>query len=287
MAFDGNGNFLRLFNWQQDAANGIDITASRCDGEDSGFAAGLTLCVTRDGQGKMAFDFLPATGATYNLGSAGVTWAGLFVNKATVGPPASGTAITGTAVAGAYGGQFVGSSTVGQSFGLQVRSGTNNTDICVAFNNQANVTNYFVVAGDGGAYLGSPVGATQGAGTLNAATGLLINGVNLYPGVPVNTQNANYTVTAADNGKTIYKSGGAAHIDSIPAGLPVGFTVTFIVLHGASNLTITNNDASGGTQFYWSPSGVSATSRTLAADGVATCTKVAAATWYISGSGLS
>src|SRR5579862_4031026 len=74
MAFDGNGNFVRLYNWQQDAANGIDITASRVDAEDSGFAAGLSNCVTRDGQGKPSADLLPATDNNLNLGSNAFRW---------------------------------------------------------------------------------------------------------------------------------------------------------------------------------------------------------------------
>lgn len=51
MAFNGAGTFVRLFNWVNDALNNIDITASREDAEDDGFAAGLTNCLTRDGQG--------------------------------------------------------------------------------------------------------------------------------------------------------------------------------------------------------------------------------------------
>jgi hypothetical protein len=77
MAFDGSGVFNRLFKWTQDAANSINITASRVDSEDDGFAAGLTNCVTRDGQGKMAADFLPATDFIYNLGSNTKRWATL------------------------------------------------------------------------------------------------------------------------------------------------------------------------------------------------------------------
>jgi len=53
MPFDGSGVFNRLFNWQQDAANGINIRADRMDGEMNGMAAGLSLCLTRDGQGSM------------------------------------------------------------------------------------------------------------------------------------------------------------------------------------------------------------------------------------------
>ncbi len=77
MAFDGSGNFVRLFNWVTDKINGVDITSSRVDSEDSGFAAGLSLCVTRDGQGKMTADFLPSIDNTSALGSVSFRWATL------------------------------------------------------------------------------------------------------------------------------------------------------------------------------------------------------------------
>lgn len=50
MAFNGTGTYNRLYSWQTDAANSVNISASRMDGEDNGFAAGLTNCITRDGQ---------------------------------------------------------------------------------------------------------------------------------------------------------------------------------------------------------------------------------------------
>ena len=50
MAFNGSGVFLRLRNWVADAAAGIKIRADFHDAEDDGFAAGLTNCITRDGQ---------------------------------------------------------------------------------------------------------------------------------------------------------------------------------------------------------------------------------------------
>ena len=56
MAYDGNGNFNRLYNWQQDAANGINIMADRMDNEMNGFADGLSICLTRDGQAAMEAD---------------------------------------------------------------------------------------------------------------------------------------------------------------------------------------------------------------------------------------
>lgn len=95
MAYDGNGNYVRLHNWTQDAANGLDINASEMDGEDSGFAAGLTLAVTRDGQGKMTNDFLPNADNVLNLGTASRRW--LSLN----GTPISSLPVT-QATVGAY-----------------------------------------------------------------------------------------------------------------------------------------------------------------------------------------
>lgn len=73
-AFDGNGNFIRSYSWVLDATNNVNITASRFDTEDNGFGAALSICVTRDGQGKMTTDFLPATDNTLNLGTAVKRW---------------------------------------------------------------------------------------------------------------------------------------------------------------------------------------------------------------------
>lgn len=50
MPFNGSGTFNRVYNWEDDAANGIKIRADRMDTEDDGFATGLSTCVTRDGQ---------------------------------------------------------------------------------------------------------------------------------------------------------------------------------------------------------------------------------------------
>lgn len=74
MAFDGNGNYTRIHNWQQDAANGIDISAPEMDGEDNSIAGALNICVTRDGQGKMGASFIPQAGNTYDLGSTLAPW---------------------------------------------------------------------------------------------------------------------------------------------------------------------------------------------------------------------
>lgn len=76
-AFNGSGTFVRSFNWVTDKTNGVNITASRVDTEDDGYATGLSLCVTRDGQGKMSADFLPSVDNTYNLGSVTFRWSSI------------------------------------------------------------------------------------------------------------------------------------------------------------------------------------------------------------------
>lgn len=73
-AFNGSGLFVRSYNWVNDAANGIDITASRVDTEDDGFAAALSNCITRDGQGKATASQLPSVTASYDLGSSSFKW---------------------------------------------------------------------------------------------------------------------------------------------------------------------------------------------------------------------
>ena len=50
MPFNGIGVFQRLRNWVADAAAGIKIRADYHDAEDDGFAAGLSNCITKDGQ---------------------------------------------------------------------------------------------------------------------------------------------------------------------------------------------------------------------------------------------
>lgn len=74
MAFDGSGNYNRIHNWQQDAANGLNISAPEMDGEDNSIAGALSIAVTRDGQGKMTADFLPNADNTLNLGTAVKRW---------------------------------------------------------------------------------------------------------------------------------------------------------------------------------------------------------------------
>ncbi len=54
MAFDGEGNFVRVHNWEQDRLNDICILSDRHDEEDDHFAEALNECMLRNG--RVAFE---------------------------------------------------------------------------------------------------------------------------------------------------------------------------------------------------------------------------------------
>ena len=53
MPFNGSGTFTSIYSWTQDAANAIDISATRMDAQEADYTAnGFGNCLTRDGQGS-------------------------------------------------------------------------------------------------------------------------------------------------------------------------------------------------------------------------------------------
>lgn len=106
--------------------------------------------------------------------------------------------------------------------------------------------------------------------------------------LPQNSQSAAYTLVLADSGKHILHPSAdtTARTFTIPANssvaFPVGTAVTFINQNAAGVVTIaittdTMRLAGAGTTG----------SRTLAANGVATCIKLTSTEWIISGTGLT
>lgn len=106
--------------------------------------------------------------------------------------------------------------------------------------------------------------------------------------IPQNSQSADYTLVLADSGKQIFHPSAdtSARTWTIPANssvaFPIGTAVTFINQNGAGVITIsittdTMRLAGAGTTG----------SRTLAANGIATCVKVTSTEWIISGTGLT
>lgn len=61
MPFNGSGIFNRVHNWVTDAAASVDITDTRMDAEDDGFATGLTQCITKNGETTVTANLPMAT----------------------------------------------------------------------------------------------------------------------------------------------------------------------------------------------------------------------------------
>lgn len=57
MPYDGNGNFTRVMNWEEDRLNDIEIVSDRHDQEDDNFAQGLNLAFCRDGRATATGNF--------------------------------------------------------------------------------------------------------------------------------------------------------------------------------------------------------------------------------------
>lgn len=70
MAFNGSGTFSRLYSWAADAASGVKIRSDRMDAEMTGFATGLSTCITKDGQTTVTGNLPMATYRHTNVGSA-------------------------------------------------------------------------------------------------------------------------------------------------------------------------------------------------------------------------
>jgi hypothetical protein len=109
-----------------------------------------------------------------------------------------------------------------------------------------------------------------------------------FRNIPQNSQSAAYTLVLADSGKHIFHPSAdtTARTFTIPANgsvaYPIGTAITFINQNGAGVVTI----AITTDTMRLSPAGTTG-SRTLAANGSATCVKVTSTEWLISGSGLT
>jgi len=135
--------------------------------------------------------------------------------------------------------------------------------------------------------LTTPNLGTPSAGTLSNCT---VDGTNAvgFKNIPQNSKSAAYTLVLSDSGKHIFHPSAdtTARTFTIPANssvaYPVGTVITFVNQNNAGVITIAINSDT----LRLSPDGTTG-SRTLAANGSATCIKVTSTEWLISGSGLT
>jgi hypothetical protein len=125
-----------------------------------------------------------------------------------------------------------------------------------------------------------------GTDNTRAATPSGISNSAIFGIIPVESKTADYTLTASDQSKLIFHSGTDANnrTFTIPANasvaFPIGTVITFANRINTVTISITSDT------LVWAPSGATGT-RTLAANGIATATKLTSTLWMISGAGLS
>lgn len=102
--FDGTGAFRRIYSWVTDQANGILVRADRMDEDADNFAAGLSNCITRDGQSP----------ATQNIPMGGHKITGLAAGASAGDAVNFGQAFNAPAYTGGvtYSGGMIGSGNV-------------------------------------------------------------------------------------------------------------------------------------------------------------------------------
>jgi len=297
MPFQGNGTFARIYRWQNDAANGLDILADRFDAEDDGFATGLSNCITRDGQSPpttsipwgnqnltgvnnltgVSFSFAGtgtvggALGVTGNMtvgGTLGVTAGATFAAGVTASTPNAGTTggvrVAGNATSGNAILQFVDSTLSSQWGYISITS--------------AGIFNFSAPAGfAGGLVAGTTISDGQGAPTQRPIG---------YRGMPVKQITTAYTVTVADVGFLLEVGAGGSitlpRNSTLAAGTQFAPGDTILIQETANGTKSISPAAS--TNLYWR--GTSNTGgRTLSQRGLCSVSLAgyAADTWFIGG----
>lgn len=114
------------------------------------------------------------------------------------------------------------------------------------------------------------------------ATGTIATDTIGYRGLPQNSKTASYTLALSDMGKMVNTTTGGVVIPANGSvAFPIGATV-IIYNNSASNQTISIT-----TDTIYLAGTATTGSRTLAQRGLATCVKVAATTWVVSGAGVT
>lgn len=246
MPWNGSGVFTRIYSWVQDAANGINITASRMDDDTNDIVNnGLDNALTRDGQGQPTANLPMATFRHTGVGNAAAR-----TDYAALGQVQDSSA--------EYGGTSTGASTIfaisltpaitaytaGQRFSFLTHQAAAGADtlnvnavgakpivkangVAVALNDFGSGQPLFVFydAGSGGRFvlLNTPLGVmslvtlslnTVNLGTAGSALGsLTVSGntsgtITIQPQSAAGTYNFNLPITSGSAGAPLLSGGG-------------------------------------------------------------------------------
>lgn len=218
--YNGAGVYVRPYNWVNDAAASIPITASRMDGDMNAVVSALNNAVTRDGQGYFS--------ANINAGNHALNG---VINGTTSVPSISAYSSTNT-------GLYFGSGTVGitaagtSAASFNATGATINGNVTISAPSSGNTLTINALAAQYGVTVSSPTNANPFAwndGTNNGS--IYTNGTNgtqltsIYPlSFTVNSsvrmainQTGNVTINSPSSGTAL-----AANAASGYAGLNVG-----------------------------------------------------------------
>lgn len=93
MPWNGAGTFNRIYNWEQDQANGIFVRADRMDTDSDDIASGISNCIAKDGQSGPSVDISWNGFRLKSLGNGisgldAVNWQQVFTNPVFTNPAA-------------------------------------------------------------------------------------------------------------------------------------------------------------------------------------------------------
>ena len=321
MARNGSGSYVNPY---PNFVAGTVISSDQVDANNSDIATALTQSIAVDGQSVVTanipmankkFTGLAVGSASTDSATLGQVQASAYVFCGTMGGAADAGTLAPTPAITAY--------AVGQRFFWKASTNANTGAMTVAISGLSTIAmqsdRAALAAGDHVAsdiYMGildttstmqimkiadAPAASTTVAGLVEQSTSAenvtrtaddkfpSVLGVSeIVSVIPQNSKSAAYTLVLADAGKHLYHPGAdtSARTWTIPANAsvayPIGTAITFV------------NDTSGGVitiaitsdVLVLSPDGTTG-SRSLAANGIATCIKMTATRWMISGSGLT